>query len=152
MTLVVDASVVIKWLLNDPEREAQTGRATQLMQRIAEGREPVIQPMHWLLEVGAVLARINPDGAEEDLAMLQALELGIDDDPLILRRACRLAIELQQHLFDTLYHAIALQTPGATLVTADDRYLRAGGKLGRIVSLADWKPREDAESSDEPRP
>lgn len=152
MTLVVDASVVIKWLLNDPEREAQTGRATQLMQRIAEGREPVIQPIHWLLEVGAVLARINPDGAEEDLAMLQALELGIDDDPLILRRACRLAIELQQHLFDTLYHAIALQTPGATLVTADDRYLRAGGKLGHIVSLADWQPREDVESSDETRP
>lgn len=145
MTLVVDASVVLKWLLNNPEREAQTERATQLMQRIAEGREPVIQPIHWLLEVGAVLARINPDSAEEDLAMLQALDFGVDDDPLILRRGCQLAIELQQHLFDTLYHAIALQTPGTTLVTADDRYLRAGAKLGHIVGLADWKPREDVE-------
>jgi predicted nucleic acid-binding protein len=145
MTLVVDASVVIKWLLNDSEREAQTEKATLLMQRIAEGREPVIQPIHWLLEVGAVLARINPDSAEEDLAMLQALEFAVDDDPLILRRACQLAIELQQHLFDTLYHAIALQTPGAILVTADDRYLRAGGKLGSIVSLADWNPHEDVE-------
>lgn len=146
MTLVVDASVVVKWLLNDPEREAQTERATRVMQWIAEGREPVIQPIHWLLEVGAVLARINPDGTEEDLAMLQALDFVVDDDPLILRRACRLAIDLQQHLFDTLYHAVALQTPGTTLVTADDRYLRAAGKLGHIVSLADWKPRDDLES------
>lgn len=147
MTLVVDASVVIKWLLNDPEREAETEKATQLMERIVEGREPVIQPTHWLLEVGAVLARINPDSAEEDAAMLQALDFGVDDDPLILRRACQLAIELEQHLFDTLYHAMALQTPGATLVTADDRYLRAGGKLGHVVSLADWKPRENVEPS-----
>ncbi|MGH8236607.1 MAG: type II toxin-antitoxin system VapC family toxin [Steroidobacteraceae bacterium] len=142
MTLVVDASVVIKWLLNDHEREAQTERATQVMQQIVEGREAVIQPIHWLLEVGAVLARINPDGAEEDLAMLQAFDFVVDDDPLVLRRACRLAIDLQQHLFDTLYHAVALQTPGTTLITADDRYLRASGKLGRIVSLADWQPSE----------
>lgn len=52
MTLVVDASVVVKWLLNDPERELE-------MQRIAEGGEQVIQPTHWLFEGGAVLARIS---------------------------------------------------------------------------------------------
>jgi predicted nucleic acid-binding protein len=140
MTLVIDASVVVKWLLNDPQREQETERATQLMKWIAEGREQAIQPAHWLLEVGAVLARISPDNAEEDLTMLQALELQIDDGPLVLRRACRLAIDLQQHMFDTLYHALALETPNATLITADERYLRVGRKLGRIVHLAEWKP------------
>jgi predicted nucleic acid-binding protein len=139
MTLIVDASVVIKWLLNDPQREQDTEHATLLMKWIAEGREQAIQPPHWLIEVAAVLARISPDNAEEDLTLLQALELQTDDSPAVLRRACRLAIDLQQHMFDTLYHAIALETPDATLITADERYLRAGGKLGHIMHLADWK-------------
>lgn len=151
MTLVIDASVVVKWLLNDPQREQETQRATQLMKWIAEGHGQAIQPAHWLLEVGAVLARISPDSAADDLAMLQALNLQIDDGPLVLRRACRLAIDLQQHMFDTLYHAIALETPGATLITADERYLRAGAKLGHIVHLADWKP-AGAAPTDENQP
>jgi predicted nucleic acid-binding protein len=98
----------------------------------------VVQPIHWLLEVGAVLTRIDRERAEDDLAMLQALQLPIDDGPLALGRACRLAIELRQHLFDTLYHALALEMPGATLITADERYLAAGAPLGRITRLADW--------------
>lgn len=140
MTLVVDASVVVKWLLNDPERELETERATLLMQRIAEGREQVIQPTHWLLEVGAVLARISPESVEEDLTLLQALDLRVDDGPLVLRRACRLAIDLKQHMFDTLYHALALENADATLITADERYLRASGKLGSIMHIANWQP------------
>jgi len=140
MTLVVDASVVVKWLLNDPVREAETQQATRLMRWVLEGREPVIQPVHWLLEAGAALTRISPQSAEDDLAMLQALELPTDDGPLALGRACRLAIDLRQHLFDTLYHALALEVPGATLVTADQRYLAAGAALGRIVGLAQWAP------------
>lgn len=138
MTLVVDASVIVKWLMNDPERETETAQATRLMQWITDGRESVVQPVHWLLEVGAVLARLDPDGAEEDLAQLQALDFAVDDDPLILRRACRLAVDLRQHLFDTLYHAIAVGSPDTLLVTADTRYLRASRKLGHIVSLAEW--------------
>jgi predicted nucleic acid-binding protein len=133
---------VVKWLLNDPARQQETERATQLMQWITDGQEPVIQPAHWLIEVGAVLARIGPDDAEEDLAMLQALELPVDDGPKVMRRACRLAIDLQHHLFATLYHAVALEASDAQLITADEKYLRAGGKFGRIMHLADWRPVE----------
>jgi predicted nucleic acid-binding protein len=107
------------------------------MQQIVEGREPVLQPVHWLVEVGAVLARLSPETAEDDLVMLQALELPVDDSPTVLGRACRLAIDLEQHLFDTLYHAVALELPDATLVTADDRYLRAAAQHGRILRLSD---------------
>lgn len=140
MTLVVDASVVVKWLLNDPERESETEQATSLMRWVIEGHASVIQPVHWLLEVAAVLSRLSPESAEEDVAMLQALELPVDDAPETLVRACRLSIELQQHLFDTLYHAVALEAVDATLVTADERYLVPGNKIGRISSLADWRP------------
>jgi predicted nucleic acid-binding protein len=141
VTLVLDASVVVKWLLSDPDKEAETERATELMQQILEGHEPVLQPVHWLVEVAAVLARLSPVSVESDVARLQALEVPTADSPQVLVRACRLAVDLNQHLFDTLYHAVALETPDATLITADDRYLASGAPLGRVMRLADWRPR-----------
>jgi predicted nucleic acid-binding protein len=138
MTLVVDASVIIKWLLQDPEREAGTEKASQLMDLIARGEQSALQPPHWLAEIGAVLARESPETAADDVTMLSALELSATDDPLTLRRGVELAIELKQHLFDTLYHAVALETPDTTLVTADQRYFRAAREKGRIVDLMDW--------------
>jgi predicted nucleic acid-binding protein len=139
VTLVVDASVVVKWLLTDPHHESQTAQAEQLMAAVLEGREAILQPPHWLIEVGAVLARLSPATALDDIAMLQALEVPTDDEAAVLARACHLAIDLQQHVFDTLYHAVALEAPEATLVTADARYLRAGAHLGRVIPLAEWK-------------
>lgn len=139
MTLVVDASVVIKWLLQDPQREAGTDKATRLMEQITKGDRPTLQPPHWLIEVGAVLARESPDTAADDVAMLAALELPETDEPLILRRGVELAIELKQHLFDTCYHAVALATPDTMLITADQRYLRAALTKGRIMDLMDWQ-------------
>ena len=139
MTVAVDASVVIKWLLQDPEREAGTDKATRLMEQITNGDQAVLQPPHWLAEVGAVLARETPDTAADDVTMLSALELPSTDDPLVLRRGVELATELKQHLFDTFYHAVALTTPDTTLITADERYLRAARAKGRIVHLMEWR-------------
>lgn len=141
MTLVVDASVIVKWLLSDPDAEAGTERATQLMQHVLDGHEPVLQPVHWLVEVAAVLARLSPVSVETDIAVLQALEVPTADSPQVLSRACRLAVDLNQHLFDTLYHAVALETPDTTLITADERYLATGAPLGRVIRLTDWGPR-----------
>jgi len=135
---VVDASVVLKWLLQDPEREADTAKATALMQRIASGEQPCIQPLHWILEVGAVLARVSSETAVDDVTLLAALELPTTDDPLVVRRGVELAVELKQHLFDTFYHAVALENSDAVLVTADERYLRAAQGKGRIMHLKDW--------------
>ena len=56
-------------------------------------------------------SRESPETAADDVTMLSALELSATDDPLILRRGVELAIELNQHLFDTFYHAVALETP-----------------------------------------
>jgi predicted nucleic acid-binding protein len=138
VTVVVDASVVIKWLLQDPEREAGTDKATWLMEQITNGAQAALQPPHWLAEVSAVLARETPDTAADDVTMLSALELPATDDPLVLRRGVELATELKQHLFDTFYHAVALATPDTTLITADERYLRAARAKGRIAHLMDW--------------
>jgi len=50
-----------------------------------------------------------------------------------------LAIHCRHHLFDTLYHAVALNTAGATLVTADRRYYEKASGFGRMTLLADFK-------------
>jgi predicted nucleic acid-binding protein len=138
MTVVVDASVVIKWLLQDPQREADTAKATQLMDSVTKGEEAALQPVHWLAEVGAVLARESSQTAADDITMLCGLELPVVDDPLVLRRGVELATELKQHLFDTYYHAVALETPDAVLITTDERYLRAARGKGRIIHLSEW--------------
>jgi predicted nucleic acid-binding protein len=136
---VIDASVVIKWLLQDPEREASTEKATQLMELVTNGEQPVLQPTHWLVEVGAVLARESPGTAIDDIGMLTALELQTTEELHVVRRGLELAMELKQHLFDTYYHGVALETPDCTLITADERYLHAARAKGDIVSLMEWK-------------
>ncbi|MEX2496428.1 MAG: type II toxin-antitoxin system VapC family toxin [Woeseia sp.] len=138
MTFVLDASVIVKWLLQDPQRESDSHAATRLVETVIAGTESVLQPPHWLVEVGAVLARASPDTALDDVALLSALELPAADDPRALRRACEMAIDLKQHLFDTLYHAVALEAPDAVLITADERYFRAARSIGRITKLRDW--------------
>jgi predicted nucleic acid-binding protein len=136
--VVVDASVVLKWLIEDRASEPDCERATDLMQAVVLGTVGIVQPVHWLLEVGAVLARRSPATAAADLERLHAMEWPVCDDSGVLRTACDLSITLGQHLFDTLYHAVALGTPGAVLVTADRRYLRAAQQRGRICALGEW--------------
>lgn len=137
MILVIDASVIIKWLFQDPEREADTEQATALMAAVARGDLSVVQPPHWLIEVAAVMARETPERAQRDLALLEAMTLPVRSDVEVLTRACTLAIDLGHHLFDTLYHAVALES-GACLVTADERYHRKAEGLPGIRHLRDW--------------
>jgi predicted nucleic acid-binding protein len=140
MSLVVDASVIVKWLLQDATREDDTAQATALMQQVLVDGAGIMQPVHWLAEVAAVPARLNPTRAKDDVLMLRALELPVDDSPEVWHRACRLAAELDQHLFDALYHAVALEREDAVLVTADARYARAARARGQVLSLSDWTP------------
>lgn len=53
-------------------------------------------------------------------------------------RAISLATQLDHHLFDTLYHALALETPSAVFVTADRRYFDKARHRGQIAWLPDF--------------
>jgi predicted nucleic acid-binding protein len=108
------------------------------MEAVLKGQQQVLQPTHWIVEVAAVLARESSATAADDVTLLNALELPTTDEPLVLRRGVELATELNQHLFDTFYHAVALDSPDGILVTADDRYLRAARGKGQIRHLMDW--------------
>ncbi len=65
------------------------------------------------------------------------MEVPVVTSPETFALAAQLAHELGHHLFDTLYHAVAL-AEGATLVTADARYCRKAAARGGIVQLAEW--------------
>lgn len=138
MTVVLDASVILKWLLEDPAREPDTEKARALIDAVIHGKLDILQPVHWLIEVAAVAARLTPRTVVRDVELLAAMQLPTSDGPNVLLRATALAINTGQHLFDTLYHAVALEHDDTILVTADDRYRRKAERFGRIAPLADW--------------
>ena len=138
MIVVLHASVVLKWLLEDPAREPDTEKALAAIESVVSGGLEILQPAHWLAEVAAVAARLTPQTAVRDVEMLAALQFPTTDDPNVMRRATNLAIETNHHLFDTLYHAVALETEDALLVTADDRYYLKAERYGMIAALRDW--------------
>ncbi len=138
MIIVIDASVAIKWFLSFKPDEDHADLALNLLAQIAQGDLKLVQPPHFIAEVAAVLARLKPDEAQDDLLDLLNIAQRILDTPEIHATALELAIRHQHHLFDTLYHAVALHTPGATLITADRRYYDKAKAEGRIVLLAEW--------------
>ncbi len=85
-----------------------------------------------------MVTRLRPEIAERTLALLDALELPVADDLAVYQRASRIAADLGHHLFDTLYHAVALERDHV-LVTADETYARKAQGLGGIVGLREWE-------------
>lgn len=143
MICVVDASVAVKWFVRGDwaVREDHVEVALNLLQASAQGQARFVQPPHFLAEVAAVLGRLTPTTAARDLARLSALDITWASPTQAVPRALSLAMELGHHLFDALYHAVALEaSDGAVLVTADRRYFDKARHLGRIVWLPDWSP------------
>lgn len=137
-TVVLDASVIVKWLFADRPDEAQSLQALQILHLIKEAHVSVVQPPHWLAEVAAVTVRLEPRRARQAVSLLSALELPISGAIEVYHKACELSATLNQHLFDTLYHAVALTEPDAMLVTADEQYYKKAHKAGRVVRLKEY--------------
>ena len=135
--VVVDASVVVQWLLPQRADAADVGQALMLLDGLRSGRVKIFQPVHWLAETAAVLVRLSPETAAADVADLYAMSLPIESGPEVYLTACELARTLDHHVFDTLYHAVALTLPDTVLVTADARYERTARQRGAIMLLRD---------------
>lgn len=118
----VDASIALKWFLRLSDDELDVDYALALLTGIDDTRIQMVQPAYFIAEVAAVLAREKPREVHDDLLDLIKIECRPLDTPDIHASALDLAIRYQHHLFDTLYHAVALHIPGTTLVTADWRY------------------------------
>lgn len=138
MIAVIDASVIVKWVLRNPAREPDSDRAFAVLDAVRNGRLEPLQPPHWLAEVAAVVSRLQPELADDAIDLLDAMEIPVSNEVTVYKRAAALAVRLDQHLFDTLYHALALEHQGL-FISADGRYYNKARGLGHIVYLADWE-------------
>lgn len=140
MMCVVDASVAVKWFAHGDwaTREDHIEPATALLLACRDGAVDFYQPPHFFAEVAAVLARLTPQTATRSMEDLAAMSFTWAAPTAACHRAIALAAQLNHHLFDTLYHALALETPGTCFVTADRRYFDKARHLGQLVWLADW--------------
>lgn len=139
MILVVDASVAVKWYVQNAANEPDADLAVKILIRVGAGDDLLVQPPHFVAEVAGVLARMKPHQAAADVAELQHLALRVVASAQVYAMAIDLAIRLGHHLFDTLYHAVALQTPGGILVTADKVYYKKAKSLGQIQLLEEFE-------------
>jgi predicted nucleic acid-binding protein len=136
VNLVLDASVALKWFFRNGD-EAEGEIALDILDALSAGAVQLYEPPHFIAEMAAVLARENAVSGHEALVDLQALLWERVESEEIYAEAIGLAIGLQHHLFDTLYHATALHVRDAVLVTADRRYWRKARAVGRILMLGE---------------
>jgi predicted nucleic acid-binding protein len=135
--LVVDASVAVKWFLDDRPDELHSVQALAVVAAIERRETELLTPCHWMIEVIGVLARIEPSVVDDAVLLLDDMRPALIHSPPLLRRAAEISVALDHHLFDTLYHAVALEE-GAMLVTADEVYFAKAQALGAIQWLADF--------------
>ena len=121
-TRVVDASVAIKWVLNEDHSLAAAA--------LLDSDHALVAPAWMLVEVANILwkrarrGELTPAEAARRLAALQTLTPLLIDPLPLLTRAHDLALALAHPVYDMLYLAVAEQT-GGVLVTADERLVRA---------------------------
>lgn len=140
MICVVDASVAVKWFAEGDWalREDHIEPALEILRASARGTLDFYQPPHFLAEVAAMVSRLKPDNAQQYIDNLAALDITWAAPTVAYTRAIGLACQLNHHLFDTLYHAVALSIPNAVLVMADRRYFDKAQHLGQIAWLRDF--------------
>ncbi len=140
MRLVVDASVAVKWLIE----EEQSNLAGQLL----GGQHELFAPSFMGLEVGNALWRkvrtgqVQRDRAGGLAEAIPRMNISWVNDETICVDAVRLAVALDRPVYDCTYLALAHRI-GATMVTADERFANAVSRTehgGSVVVLKDLFP------------
>jgi len=123
LTLVVDASVALKWVLEEPD--------SHLAQALSESREALLVPDFWLNEACNVLwlqvrKRIfTPDEAREGLALLRVLAEPTPTAALELHDvALEIGLATNHSTYDTLYLAVAIAMGARAVVVADVSFVK----------------------------
>lgn len=121
-SLVVDASVALKWVVNEPGSE----HANALLTDFAAGAVSLVAPEHVVGEIGNGLRKrvaqdiLSTDAAAAALGAIAALELEFLGGADRWFRSLRAALDWQVTTYDALYVLLALDL-NAELVTADLR-------------------------------
>ena len=123
MTLVVDASVALKWVL--PERDSN------LAQALAEGDEELLIPDFWLNEACNICwlqvrkGKWTADESREALALLRGQVPPTPTGDLDLHDvALDIGLAIDHSTYDTLYVAFTIAVGARGLVAADSAFVR----------------------------
>ena len=135
--LVLDASVAVTWCF---ENEA-TAAADRVLERLAA--EAASVPAIWHLEIANVLAlserrrRITPAGRAEFVALLETLEIVVDEETpsRALGRVLDLARQERLTAYDAAYLELAMRL-GVPLASKDGDLCDAAERLGVSVLRA----------------
>ncbi len=131
---VTDASVILKWVIGD-ESEPDQMKAMQLLSAWAAGSVTISAPMLWQYELGNFLGREVPEEAEAKMALL--LNLKVRDIELtdnIYRLCFAWMRKYKVSFYDAVYLAVAYDIQ-ATLVTADEKFVKKMGEIGCLCLL-----------------
>jgi hypothetical protein len=72
----------------------------------------VVQPPHWLVDLAVVSLQLDSELIPQAVSFQRALELPDMTGVEVCRNVCEHSIALNQRLFDSLDHPVALTTPG----------------------------------------
>jgi predicted nucleic acid-binding protein len=124
MSLVVDASVGLKWVLPEPD--------SHLAEALVLHEPDLLVPDFWLHEATNILwlqvrkTRFTPDEAREALALLRAQLAPTPTADMALHEvALEIGIEVNHSTYDTLYLAFAVAMGASAVVLADGPFVRA---------------------------
>ena len=138
MRLVVDASVAVKWLVEEEGSDAA--------ERLLDGGHELFVPRLLASEVGNALwqkvrrGQLERSQAGAKAAAISEMAVRWVDDEDVSADAVRLSLALDRPMYDCVYLALAHRL-GATLVTADARFVNAlsatehGGAVLMLDSL-----------------
>ena len=129
------------WFLHLRKSVIDREAARDIYETARRHRIVLVEPALWQTDVAATLVRLQPKQATKLIGRLTKVDVRIDDEFDVLRRAAKLAIKLDHRFFDTIYHAVALKH-SITLITANAAYYRKARHLGNIMLLRDWRIRE----------
>lgn len=143
VALVVDASVALKWVLEEPD--------SHVAQALAESREEILVPDFWLNEACNVCwlqvrkGKWTPDEAREGLTLLRALVPPTSTGDLDLHEvALDIGMAVNHSTYDTLYLAFAIAMGARGVVVADGPFVQDMSRhpdpvlAAMLIPLKDW--------------
>jgi predicted nucleic acid-binding protein len=140
VTIVPDASVILKWVLRSAD-ENDNDQALGLLRLFRAGHCRVVLPSLWVYEVGNILGLKEPRLAPHLLARLIACGFEEKSGSELYSRTLMLMEKYGVSFYDASYHATALVAEGM-LLTSDERYYRRAKTAGSICRLGSWSSPE----------
>lgn len=144
-SVVVDASVAVKWFFTEEDGEPYTSEAHLFLAGIAFGKLRAIVPILFFSECANVLWKVcalrgyPQEAAVEALRDLLSLDVEVLNDMEFVERALSIALQCNRPVYDCLYLAMA-NLKAVDLITADEKFYNSlKNSFSNIKWIGDYK-------------